>query len=199
MMTEIFTRQYSPPPVSQNEALQYARCPENHPETLALLRACQEEMQNQLQCSVCYCMLPVKAAPGLCDFSFFTAHSHSLAQHLQSADAALVFAATLGIGPDRLLARATRLSPAKALMLQALGTAQIEALCRQFCRDMETELGMRLLPRFSPGYGDLSLDIQRDIFRLLCCERKIGLTLSESLMMLPTKSVTAFVGIAGKG
>ena len=52
-----------------------------------------------------------------------------------------------------------------------------------------------LPPRFSPGYGDLPLSLQRDIFRVLDCPRKIGLTLNESLLMSPSKSVTAIVGL----
>ena len=58
--------------------------------------------------------------------------------------------------------------------------------------------GKFLKPRFSPGYGDLPLEMQRDIFRVLDCSRKIGLTLNESLLMSPSKSVTAIVGIGGE-
>lgn len=54
---------------------------------------------------------------------------------------------------------------------------------------------MALRPRFSPGYGDLAIDAQKDIFALLDCERQIGLTLGDSLLMSPGKSVTAFAGI----
>ena len=49
-------------------------------------------------------------------------------------------------------------------------------------------------PRFSPGYGDVSLEVQKDFFRLLPCQR-IGLTLMDTLIMSPEKSVTAFIGI----
>ena len=48
--------------------------------------------------------------------------------------------------------------------------------------------------RFSPGYGDLALTYQHDIAKILQLE-KIGITLSESAIMFPEKSVTAFVGI----
>lgn len=53
-------------------------------------------------------------------------------------------------------------------------------------------------PRFSPGYGDLPLALQRDIFHALDCARKIGLTLNDSLMMSPAKSVTAIIGITDR-
>ena len=55
--------------------------------------------------------------------------------------------------------------------------------------------GMRAAAALSPGYGDLALDVQKDIFALLDCERQIGLTLGDSLLMSPGKSVTAFAGI----
>ena len=78
------------------------------------------------------------------------------------------------------------------------GLERIEALCDEFCRDMERELallGFCTTKRFSPGYSDLPLEIQRDIFRVLGCEKRIGLMLNESLLMSPSKSVTAIVGI----
>lgn len=53
-------------------------------------------------------------------------------------------------------------------------------------------------PRFSPGYGDLPLSAQREIFAVLDCGKRIGLMLNDSLLMSPSKSVTAFVGIGGE-
>ena len=54
--------------------------------------------------------------------------------------------------------------------------------------------GLAVRPRFSPGYGDLPLALQREVFAALDCPRRIGLTLSDSLLMSPTKSVTALIG-----
>ena len=83
-------------------------------------------------------------------------------------------------------------------MMQAVGTERIEALCDRFFEDLKTEYG-RIKPRFSPGYADLSLNTQRYIFSLLDCPRRIGIFLNQSLLMSPSKSVTAFVGIVDKG
>ena len=93
--------------------------------------------------------------------------------------------------------RYTSLSPAKALFFQAIGAERIESLCDTFCAELK-ENGLQLRPRFSPGYGDLPLDLQKDLFRVLDCSRKIGLTLNESLLMSPSKSVTAIIGIGGR-
>ena len=55
--------------------------------------------------------------------------------------------------------------------------------------------GLSLRPRFSPGYGDLPLEAQESVFKALDCHRKIGLALNDSLLMSPSKSVTAIVGL----
>ena len=58
------------------------------------------------------------------------------------------------------------------------------------------ERGLFLRPRFSPGYGDFSLEHQREFFRILEVQKKIGVTLTESLLMMPSKSVTAVIGLS---
>ena len=65
-----------------------------------------------------------------------------------------------------------------------------------YTRQKEYEAqGLFLRPRFSPGYGDLKLDHQKDWFRLLDISKQIGVELTDSLLMVPTKSVTALIGI----
>jgi hypothetical protein len=116
--------------------------------------------------------------------------SRTLAKHLSGCQKAVVFGAAVGVGLDRLIAKSGMLSPAKGLLLQAIGTERIEALCDAFCAGLE---GGKM--RFSPGYGDLKLNAQQEIFALLDCPKHIGLTLNDSLIMSPSKSVTAIVGI----
>lgn len=81
------------------------------------------------------------------------------------------------------------------MIFQAIGAERIEALCDIFCADISKEKGVLLKPRFSPGYGDLSIEVQQDVFSVLNCGKKIGLYLNESMLMSPSKSVTAFAGI----
>ena len=113
---------------------------------------------------------------------------------------AVLFGATVGLELDRLIARHSRLQPVKALTFQAIGAERVEALCDAFCADIRRQVqeqGCCTKMRFSPGYGDVPLTLQRDIFRVLDCARQIGLTLNGSLLMTPSKSVTAIVGIGG--
>ena len=72
--------------------------------------------------------------------------------------------------------------------------AQIDQLNAQLEREA-VEQGFKLHSRFSPGYGDVQLEVQRHFFSLLPCTQRIGLTLTDSLVMAPEKSVTAFIGM----
>lgn len=182
MMTQV--RSYPAPPVCEKEILRYAGCRQADEATLSLLRSCLEEAQSVLTYTVCWRQW--NAA-----FS-----SRDLEKNLAGCEKILVFAATVGIGLDRLITKYSRISPAKGLMMQAIGAERIESLCDAFCEDMEKALGLYAGSRFSPGYGDLPLTVQKDIFAALACEKHLGLYLNDSLMMTPSKSVTAFLGLS---
>lgn len=125
-------------------------------------------------------------------------HSKNLAENLAQCNKVILMAATLGIEADKLLQRYEITNMAKASTVQACGAACIEAYCnllQEQIREQEQAKGLYLRPRFSPGYGDLSLDTQKMIFDCLQCTKRLGLTLTDSLLMYPTKSVTAFIGI----
>ncbi len=177
----VYTVSYEAPPVKKSEILRYAGVKGNHAETTALIDECLEEM-GELTYRVCYGKFNVS--------ELLTIESKTLAHALDGCDGAIVFAATVGLQIDRLIARYTPVSPAKALIFQAIGAERIESLCDLFCSDMSA-----LTPRVSPGYGDLTLEVQKDIFALLDCPRKIGLTLNKSCLMSPSKSVTAIFGV----
>ena len=189
------TKTYEAPPVSRREILRYAGCAEADAATATLMEDCLTEAADALAYKVCYRELPVKIDREKCDFGVFSVLSHQLARNLENCTRVLLLAATVGVGIDRLIQKYSRIAPSRALMLQAIGAERIEALCDAFCDDMEKEMGVSLRPRFSPGYGDLPLGVQKDIISLLEAPKRIGLSLNDSLLMSPTKSVTAFAGI----
>ena len=119
--------------------------------------------------------------------------SRDLAINLKGCRQAIVFAATLGVGVDRLIGRNSRRASYDGLMTDALASAAIEG----FCDEVEAFLcdGRLHRPRFSPGYGDLPLAYQKKWIEMTDAPRRIGLTLTESLMMVPAQSVTAIIGI----
>ena len=139
---------------------------------------------------LCYDRFDIVVTADRVDFGEVSVTSRALGQHLAGCRQAVLFAATVGAEADRLISRAERTSPVRALLLDALFSERVEALCDAF-----TALWNEPHRRFSPGYGDLPLAFQREVFRLLDCPRRIGLTLGENLLMMPTKSVTAIVGV----
>lgn len=168
-------------------------------EILGLIDECLAEVREMLQYKVCYAILTTETDCNIISLPCGQIASRNLTKNLSGCDKAIVFAATIGIGIDRLISKYSRLSPAKALCLQAIGAERVEALCNDFCEKMESEFqgkGEKLRPRFSPGYGDLPLETQKMIFSLLDCPKRIGVTLGDTLLMSPSKSVTAFIGIA---
>lgn len=197
MSPTVFTKSYDAPPLCEREILRYAGCKGGDSALDEPLRACIGEAKDAFRYRVCYTCLPVRAADGVCDFGVFSLKSEQLAKNLAGCEGVLLFAATVGVGIDRLIAKYGRVSPAKALLFQALGAERIEALCDVFCDDAAKELNVGLRPRFSPGYGDLPLAAQKDIFAVLDCGKRIGLSLNDSLLMSPSKSVTAFAGLSG--
>lgn len=127
--------------------------------------------------------------------------SSMLARNLKGCKEAVLLAATIGPACDRLAKRASLKSSALMSCYQAAGAAAIEAYV-DFVNDKLNEeaksKGLFPRPRFSPGYGDLALENQKTWFSLLNITRNTGITLTDSLLMLPTKSVTAIIGLSDK-
>ena len=129
-----------------------------------------------------------------------TFESRNLADNLAQCGRVILIVATLGLEADKLLQKYEILNMTKATVTQACGAACIEAYCNilqeQICKRESTDgRTYYLRPRFSPGYGDLPLHYQKVIFGELECTKRIGLTLTDSLLMYPTKSVSALIGL----
>ena len=123
--------------------------------------------------------------------------SRSLYLHLRSCTSGMLFAATLGAPVDLLIQRYSVSDMSRAVIAQACAAAMIEAYCDDCQKDIETAArsqGLYLRPRYSPGYGDFPLSYQKALLELLNAQRRIGLTRTESDMLVPTKSVTAIIG-----
>ena len=139
------------------------------------------------------------ADSSLLDFTCFQVRSRSLVKNLLGCSEVILFAATIGEEADFLIRKYNRINMAKAVVMQAAAAAMIEAFCdeeNEKLRQMASEKGLYLRPRFSPGYGDFPLEHQRDFARVLEMQKTVGITLTESLLMLPSKSVTAVIGVS---
>ena len=52
--------------------------------------------------------------------------------------------------------------------------------------------------RFSPGYGDLPLEVSDKLLDALNAKKEIGINMTKSFMLVPVKSVTAIIGISDR-
>jgi len=116
---------------------------------------------------------------------------------LEGCDQAALMACTLGAEFDALLRAEQARDMAKAAMLNACGSAWVEAGCDAAEKELSARFPEKFLTdRFSPGYGDLPLSLQPEICSALDAGRRLGLFVSESYLMNPAKSVTAVIGLA---
>ncbi len=133
-----------------------------------------------------------------CEFSGIKVTSGNLLKNLEGCAEIVMMAVTLGSVPDMLVRKAEVRDMLKAYTYQAVGAAMAEAWANEIndkIIEEAKERGLFARPRFSPGYGDFPLEVQRDFERILEMPRTIGVTLSDSLLMTPTKSITAVVGL----
>ena len=121
----------------------------------------------------------------------------SLARNLRPCARTFLLAVTLGAEADLLLRRESQRGASNAAVMQAVLTECIEQACDEAERELASSLapGESLRPRFSLGYGDTLLSDQKSFFALLPVTKRLGVSLSDSFLMVPTKSVTAFAGI----
>ncbi|NCC67411.1 MAG: hypothetical protein EOM14_04315 [Clostridia bacterium] len=120
---------------------------------------------------------------------------------LHDCEECVIFCATLGAEVDAAIRKAQIRDVALAAMLDASASVATESLCEIANREIADEYAARgkfLTDRFSPGYGDLPVEIQRDFCAALDTARRIGVVVGSDYMMTPMKSVTAVTGIADK-
>ncbi len=145
--------------------------------------------------------LPLSISENTVHIGSLAMESKSLAAHLKDCREAVLLAATLGVQADQIIRRASLLHMSRAVVLQACAAAKLEAylnatgeaLAQEFMKE-----SLFLAPRFSPGYGDLSLSCQGELLHLLEAGKRIGLGLTAEHMLTPSKSVTAILGLSNK-
>lgn len=198
-MNTVFTENFSEPEFNISEIVRYMGGDFSDPATRSMVDSCVAECRDFVSYKVCYSCFPISVSEGAVSFPFADFKSKGLAKNLRGCTQSVVFAATVGISFDRLITRYGSISPLKSLAFQAIGAERIEALCDAFCGFLKNKFAPEqkfTRPRFSPGYGDFSIEYQREFFKVLDCGRKIGLFLNDSMLMSPSKSVTAVVGVS---
>ena len=184
-------------PFDEKEILRYAMLPSFAPAPEELpMKESLAAAKGAVQCRAVWCRYPLKRDGEELDLGFARTGSLGLKQHLEGCDEIILFACTAGAEMDRRITRAKLSSPAKALLMHAIGAQQVEGACDRLCSQLAAQFPDReLTDRFSPGSGDQPLEMQKDVMTALDCGRTVGITLTDSLLMTPSKSVTAIIGM----
>ena len=155
-----------------------------------------ERVKPVVEGRACYGFYDVAVTGETVTLPYGAARTRSLSRWMEGCTRAVLFAATIGAGFDRLLRRTLLTSMAEAALLQACGAAAVEAVCDRFNDELNAKArddGFEPVRRYSPGYGDFALENQRGFFAVLNPPKHIGLTLMDTLIMSPEKSVTAII------
>ena len=185
--------------IPREEVLRYLGCPGTEdPATLALVEGCSARLLAAARPKWTYRVfgLAVQTDGVRLDCGLLLP-GRDLAAHLRGCSRAALLAATLSAPVDALLRRAQAEDLAAAVALDCCATAAVEAVCDLAEAEIRVRFPGCSFPfRFSPGYGDLPIELQDPILRLLDAPRRVGLCATDRHILAPRKSVTAVLGIS---
>ena len=118
---------------------------------------------------------------------------------LENCDMAVLLCATLGPKVDARIRKLSAYDVAMALVYDATASVAIDNICDKLQSEIAEKLpGYDQTMRFSPGYGDLPLELQERFINVLDTKKRVGVSLTEGGMLTPVKTVTAVVGLRKK-
>lgn len=177
--------------LSHSEALRYLGGANAEPDEkmLALMDDCEQHIIKRSRPKYLY-----KAVDLPCENIMV---GKDIQNHLKGCKKAVLLCATLGADVDKLI-RVTQVSNlARAVVLDSFATVAIEQVCDSAEQEIaEAFPGLYMTFRFSPGYGDYPVSLQKYFLGELDAGRKIGLSANESYILIPAKSVTAVIGLS---
>lgn len=126
--------------------------------------------------------------------------SKDLIKLFKNSESCILMAATLGYDIDQEINRLQKIDMLEAIVIDACASVLIDKVCDEAEDEIMKQLdeNQYLTMRFSPGYGDVPLDLNRPILQLLMAQKRIGLTLTKTDMLLPIKSITALIGLSSQ-
>ena len=130
-----------------------------------------------------------------------TFNSSDIKKHLLYSDKCAVMCATLGNEIEMRINYYSKIELLKSIILDACASTYIEALCDEVDKELDKKAkseGLYITSRYSPGYGDFDISIQKELLNIIEASKKIGVTVTDSFIMLPRKSVSAIIGFQNK-
>lgn len=122
---------------------------------------------------------------------------NDIKNHIKGCERAVILAATVSAEADKLIRQTSVIGMAEALAVDCLCSSAIEQVCNKAEEEIFSANPVKFRTwRFSPGYGDLPITLQKNLISALNAHRRIGLTVTENCLLIPSKSVTAVIGIS---
>lgn len=172
-----------------DEVLRYMGCPPDRADgsLRAQVEACARELLGSIrprwswrEAEITFEEGGVRLAGGL------LLPGEDLKAHLTGCNRAVIFCATLGAEADALIRRAERLDMGRALTLDCCASAAVEEVCDQIEGELQGKFPGCSFPfRYSPGYGDLPLEVQGPLLDLLDAPRRVGLCATQNHLLTP--------------
>jgi len=161
------------------------------------------ELQKTTALNYIYRIFDFKVVDGTIDVTDTTLRikSKDLLKHLRDSERLAIMATTLGFQVEKHIKYLNKVDLSKGVIYEACAAALIEELCDYVENEIEAEAtsdDFSITKRYSPGYGDLELDIQPKIVKAVEAQKKIGINVTENFIMVPRKSVTALIGLKNK-
>jgi len=169
-----------------------------------LIDECIEEIKKYSNYKYTYIVLKIKQSEDNIELlkSNLILEGSDILHHLKDSTMCAVLAVTLGSLVDTKIKFFEKTNLTKALILDACASTAIEWVCDEASHKIKEEAlsdyDLGITYRYSPGYGDFSMDIQPEIINALEAQKKIGLTVTETNILIPRKSVTAIIGFQDK-
>lgn len=121
-----------------------------------------------------------------------------ITRHLENCSQVAVLAVTIGEDIEHAVSQHfTDGTYSAGMLLDAAGTTAVEAVADQLSAviiQQAAKQGCETTFRFSPGYGDWDVRVQPELLAIIKAH-KIDLTVTDTCMLVPRKSVTAVIGL----
>lgn len=187
--------------INQKEAIRYLGYKNNLPDEKiqGIIDQCERELLSVIEPRFLYRCFDINRDSGKltldgCEISL---DGNDIKNHLDGCEKAILLCATLSAGADRIIRIAQLEDMTRAVILDSLSSAAIEQVCNAAEESIRSDFGDYFMTwRFSPGYGDFPIEVQKNFIAVMNAPKRIGLNVTDSFILVPKKSVTAIIGLS---
>lgn len=187
--------------LNQAEAIRYMGYGSHKPDESiqAILDECEKKLLEVIRPNYIYKVFEIEHSPDgiiLLGTSLML-KGNDIENHLKDCKKCVLMCCTISTGADRLIRMYEAVDMTKAVILDSLASTAVEQVCNLAEEEIKNNLSdFYFTWRFSPGYGDMPISIQRNFLDILDATKRIGVSVTNSMMLTPSKSVTAVMGIS---